>query len=88
MTATNALVLGGIVLLLVGMGVVGLLIMRRPTDPSVPAPTDAKSSDPLIDSPWPKTTLASIAAAVAAEAPDPDVRGITFHNPSKNPYDV
>lgn len=84
MTATNALVLGGIALLLIGMGVVGYLTLRRPTV----EPTDSKPSDPPTDSPWPKTTLASIDATVAAEAADPDVRGITLYNPSKNPHDV
>lgn len=88
MTATTALVLGGIVLLLLGMGVVGYFNTRRPSHPPAPAPADTKPSDVPADSPWPKTTLASIDAAVTAEAPDPDVRGITLYNPSKNPYDV
>ena len=86
MTLTTALFLGGIVLLLIGMGLCGLFLVRRPTDapPAAAEPADPSTSA----SPWPKVTLASIDAAVAAEADPPDVRGIAFPNPSKNPYDV
>lgn len=88
MTVTTALILGGIVLLLIGMGVSGLLLMRRPDDPAA-APTPDKPGDTPTDPLWPKTTLDSIGAAVAAEAAadPPDARGITFYNPSKNNRD-
>jgi len=69
------------------MGVCGLLLTRRPSDTPAGPPPD-KPGDTPADSPWPKVNLASIDAAVAAEAPEPDVRGITFPTPSKNPYDV
>lgn len=89
MTGTTAVVLAGIVLLLIAMGVSGLLLMRRPDDPLAPAPGSDKPSHAPADPLWPKTTLATIDAAVAAEeARDPpDVRGITFYNPSKNTHD-
>ena len=88
MTLTTALVLGGIVLLLIGMGLCGLFLVRRPTDAPPAAAEPADPSTSTSASPWPKVTLASIDAAVAAEADPPDVRGIAFPNPSKNPYDV
>ena len=84
MTLTTALVLVGILLLQIGMGVAGLFLNRRPPDTATVA--DPPADQP--DSPWPKVTLASIDAAITAEADPPDVRGITFPTPSKNPYDV